>query len=312
MVLSSLFFLDSFIMSSTHFALPLNQGFFSLASFDRRLARFDQNKEERKIIIVGASYAWLLGEPYGSYNLSITGARFNEIKQIMEEYCTGKDRILFFYSMVQGDAGHVRPELTSSLMRRHTLCKAKIDYILRPDHRIYINPVNKIFGSDLEQKLEEIQELRSIPLKRRELLDNLTDLLSYRFYKSKGVVYSRTGHLKELLEEWPNCHLIYLPILPRSDKRSGNEDFNTQLDLMHSEEALFLDNLRKQNIPFFDFSTILTEKDYFDIIHQNSLGKKKIIDTLHSEGFFNLEEKLIRSCNATFMKKCARREVRGE
>lgn len=91
---------------------------YNLLTFEKRLQNYHA-AEQPRVVVVGPSYSYCLGEFNGIYNLSLNAANPREVEQLMR-YCSPNDTILYFCTLadLKNLDSLPRATVTNPLLRR--------------------------------------------------------------------------------------------------------------------------------------------------------------------------------------------------
>jgi len=118
---------------------------YHLLTFEKCLQNYQDAAGQPRVVVVGPSYPYFLGEFGGIYNLSLNAATPREVERLME-HCSPNDTILYFCAIsditVLPNLPPVRLTTTNSLLRRifiFTDLKSHAPLEIRPgDVRAYL------------------------------------------------------------------------------------------------------------------------------------------------------------------------------
>lgn len=276
-----------------------------LLNFEQNLIRYshsDRFKSDN--VIVGPSYAAMLGEIGGSYNLGITSGFKEETNFVIENFCRDEDKILYFLNLWEAEdfritgimrllaRDRIRPEIKNRLMRKKAIikwwCQGEIEKITgrKPEetdetdfqqptgYSIPVEDVSEICGDEFW-----INRRTDIEPAQKECCLRTDANLIVAFGSGEKDFSEIAEYYRKLQEDHNNILYVFLPVMPLQ-KHPSNQRLNSLIEMIQINEKNLLDRLKNENVRYISLEGVLGPADFMDIIHPNELGESKIEEFL--------------------------------
>ena len=262
-----------------------------LLSFEHNLIRYaNSNKRKSNLVIVGPSYAAMLGNPFSAHNLGLTGGYGPETLYIIENYCRKKDSILYIINLWESETlsksayMEVRPEIKSNITRRVRLLKSLTTHYKTKlfsneaiSSNTRLNPLQDILPSEQLAYIMNNPDAPENWLRRLEF-----GIRTINHYNSD--LDEIADYYKSIKERNSRIQYVFLPCLPLRE-HPNNSKLNKKIRRIKKKEQRLWIELERRNIELVDLRAFFVNSDYMDLFHLNPKGREKMIACLHDMGY---------------------------
>jgi hypothetical protein len=264
-----------------------------LAGFESRYQEYKESDSSKKdSVIVGPSYAALLGSPEGAYNLGIVSGFASEVRFIVEELCRPEDSVLYIVNLHEAntldiDVRIIRPELRNGARRRFTIFKEMCRYKFQMLGNSEESESSQNKGPNFrnEFSLESLKHVMNNPDATEEMTRRF-ELGLHVCTRAKDNISDLVDYYTELSTAHPNVTYVFLPSINDIRDGSNNKKLDKNILLFIEREKQLRDEMKRKGLGYVDLSKAgLQNQDYIDTCHLTKVGNGKVITFLREEGY---------------------------